>query len=466
MKKFMVIALTVLLLLPLNHSEKAGDSSPVLPSKEDVIGFLFSLQKRIDGMHFFQDANVVQELVIATGNVAYAGGGADPLRDSMEMLYEARHMAYNESALDDFVASLNFTDEESMAIALLMFSYASALTGKSRAQQLEGVYSLFSFVRKTAPVLMNASVNETATDPYGIIIFGGPGNGVYNGNHTFIIDFGGDDVYMERSNSFVLDISGNDTYRNQTGISGITPVFDLSGSDTYHDFPSSAAGTTTLLDLTGNDSYLGRVGTSYELGITAMIDMEGNDLYAGGDYTQCYAQGGTSILLDVQGDDIYNASTHSQGCSVGGFALLIDCYGDDSFIAGDCSQAYAKGFPKRGMAVLVNGAGDDFYQAGDFSQGYGEQSGIAVLFDFMGEDSYTARHFSQASSSLLGMAALIDSDGGNTFDASSFSQGYQKLGLQALFLNQFDFQETYEILDFLDTLNVDVREIVLYLLQS
>ena len=78
----------------------------------------------------------------------------------------------------------------------------------------------------------------------------------------------------------------------------------------------------------------------------------------------------------------------------------------------------------------------------------------------------SAYAFSQASSSLLGMAALIDSDGGNTFDASSFSQGYQKLGLQALFLNQFDFQETYEILDFLDTLNVDVREIVLYLLQS
>lgn len=466
MKKFLVMALTILLLLPLNHSEQAGNSSPTLPSKEDVVGFLFSLQKRIATMHFFQNASVAQELVIATGNVAYAGGGADPLRDAVEMLYGALHMAYNESVVDDFMASLNFTDEQSMAIALLMFSYASALTGKSRAQQLEGVYSLFSFVRTTAPILMNASVGETITDSYGIIIFGDEGNSVYNENHTFIIDFGGDDIYMERNDSFVLDLAGNDTYRNRTGISGITPVFDLSGNDTYHDFPSSVAGTTTLLDLSGNDSYLGRVGTAYELGITFMIDMAGNDLYAGENYTQCYAMGGTSILVDVEGDDIYNASSHSQGCSLGGLALLVDCYGDDALSAGDCSQAYAKGFPKRGMAILVNGAGDDFYQAGDFSQGYGEQSGIAVLFDFMGEDSYTARFFSQASSSLLGLAALIDSDGMNAFDASSFSQGYQKLGLQALFLNQFDFQETYEVLDFLDTLNVDVREIVLYLLQS
>ena len=469
MKKVLIIAIIILLLLPIIQSEKSGTSTESFPSKKDITEFLYSLQVRVHEMTFFKKSNIIEKIILKTGNIDYAIDDANPLKDALIAFYIAEKVDYTESAVNDFINKLNFTAEVSNAVSLILFSYSGLLNAKTRGQQIDNTLSVFEGVREASTILMGHHMEKYFEDNYKKIMFGSSGNDTYECCHTFMIDFGGHDRYAERNNSFILDLNGNDTYRKQLSFSGSVLVFDLAGNDEYYDFPFSSNGISLLYDWKGSDTYFGTVVSSYETGISALIDVEGNDIYVGKNHTQCYAHEGTSVLIDIQGNDIYNASSRSQACTEGGIALLIDIYGNDAFFGGDYSQAYAKWLVRRGIAILMNMQGNDVYNAEDFSQGFGE-SGFAVLFDFFGEDVYKAYQFSQAvTSSLFGLAALFDAEGSNRFTSSLFSQGHTMiLGVgTAFFMDNFNFEESYELfMEVIDNLNIDIQDILPYLLSS
>ncbi|HEC75949.1 MAG TPA: hypothetical protein ENI33_01665 [Thermoplasmatales archaeon] len=458
MKKLILVIIIIFILLPVNKSKEVTTVSENFPDKKDLAGFIFSFQKRIDELKFFQKANIMQEIVMETGKMEYAFNESVPLECALKSFYVAKGVEYKDGDINNFINKCNFSYKAENAIALLLFSYTDILNSYKFEEKIENIVYFFGVIRKTAGILKECKIEESIEDKYGEIIFGGIENNKHESFYSFIIDFGGDDFYHRRNNSFILDIGGNDKYEKQASFYGDNIVFDLSGNDTYNNFPFSENGINILFDLEGNDFYKGSVVTSHENGVSVLFDIEGNDFYFGGNYTQCYTNGGISILSDFKGDDIYNASSYSQACSEGGIAFMIDFYGDDAFFAKDFSQSFSRGLIKKSVAVLLNFEGDDYYNGGDFSQGYGEKFGFAVLFDFLGRDIYNAKQFSQASS-MLGIAALIDSDGNNEFISSLFSNGYKMLG-SSFFLNNFDFEDSYEIIEILDYLNTNLREIL------
>ena len=458
MKRLVIMFIVVLLLLPANKSRDVNSQPESIPSKEDLVGFMVSFQKKIEGLKFFQDADIMQEIVFKTGKIEYAFNESVPLEDALRNFYIAKGIEYEEEDIDNFINKCNFSYEAENSIALLLFSYTDILKSYKFVEKMDSILYFFGVIRKTAGILKKCRIEKSIEDKYGEIIFGENGNNEFEGHYSFIIDFGGDDFYRKRNNSFILDMEGNDKYEKQTSFYGENIVFDLNGNDTYNDFPFSENGFNILFDLEGDDIYKGEVVASYEDGMSMLFDIDGNDFYSGKNYTQCYANGGISILSDFKGDDIYDAFSYSQACSEGGIAFMIDFYGDDAFFAKDHSQSFSSGFAKKSVAILLNFEGDDYYNGGDFSQGYGEKLGFAVLFDFLGKDTYNAKQFSQASS-MLGIAVLIDSDGNNEFMSSLFSKGYKMLG-SSFFLNNFDFEDSYEIMEIIDSLNSNLREIL------
>lgn len=458
MKKIAIMLIMALLLLPVNKSRDVDIQPKNIPEKEDLAGFMISFQKKIDGLKFFQNANILQEIVFKTGKMEYAFNESIPLEDALRNFYIAKGIEYENGDIDNFINKCNFSYETENAIALLLFSYTDILKSYKFMEKIDSILYFFGVVRKTAGILNKCRVEKSIEDEYGEIIFGGVENNEFDKHYSFIIDFGGNDFYDKRNNSFILELRGNDKYERQASFNGENIVFDLNGNDTYNNFPFSENGFNILFDLEGNDIYKGKVVTSYESGVSVLLDVEGNDFYSGENYTQCYTNDGISVLCDFKGDDIYSAFSYSQACSEGGIAFVIDFYGDDSFFAKDHSQSFSSGFAKKSVAMLINFEGDDYYSGEDFSQGYGEKLGFAVLFDFLGRDVYNARQFSQASS-VLGIAALIDSDGNNEFISSLFSKGYKMLG-SSFFLNNFDFEDSYEIIEIIDSLNSNLREIL------
>ncbi|KAA0015217.1 hypothetical protein B6U81_04300 [Thermoplasmatales archaeon ex4484_30] len=451
MKKLLIIALTFILFIPLNHSRNIVDIPENLPSKEDVVAFINEIGNRMSKEKFFLNGNVILELAILTGKIDYFMNDSIWLEEALMEFYNATGVDYEESKVNEFVLNLPFTTEERCAIALILLSYSSALKADSKEGKIEGIMATIDAVRKASPLLSSINMDYTKEGPYKKIIFGGNGSSVYNSINSFIIDFGGNDIYEAGNSAFILDIDGKDIYRNRDSLEGITMLFDLKGDDKYIDCPISHQSFFLLFDLEGYDEYNGRICSSYENGTAILIDMEGNDIYDGKNYTQSFSSYGISFLIDVKGDDTYSALSYSQCSSLAGLAVLADLYGNDVFIAGDRSQAFASGGGKNGVALLINLEGDDFYEAGNFSQGYGENLGFGFLLDFIGEDSYRAKQFCQASASLLGIAVLMDGEGDNKFSHGFFSQGY-KIGGMSFFMNRFEIRGNEEILQILDNL--------------
>jgi hypothetical protein len=472
MRGLLVLALGILLLAPLNHSIRAdetdtgGVTMPDLPSRDDVVGCLFALERRIVNFDF-RITGALDEHVIANLGVSVIGpvNGSDMLVEALCKLYGFHGIAYNESDVAIFVQNVSLPADVISTLALLLLAYAHMLENPSKQEQMESIFFLLSTIRRATPLLTNVTCNGTYVDPYDFVAVGGSEETVYDADYGIIIDFGGSDTYLPRNNSFVLDVKGNDTYESHQTWHGVTLLFDLDGCDTYHDTPVATNGLNLLFDQAGDDRYLGQSVASYQDGISLLVDWHGDDYYSGDQYTQCYAEEATSVLLDLMGNDIYDAYAHAQASSESGISLLVDCFGDDVFSAEMCSQAYATGFLRKGISLLVNLAGNDMYNANDFSQGYGEQGSVALIFDILGEDGYRAGYFSQAASASSGIAALVDAEGRNSFSASSFSQGYHQLFGQTLFLPHFDFEDAYEYLELLADLNLTIHEILSYLLQ-
>ncbi len=459
MKRVLVMAVIILLLMPLNHSSEEGFRAKSIPSKEDIFGFILALQKKVATFTFSKPSNLMEEIVAETDNIDYFLNENLFLEDALKEFYEAEGISYTNESIALFMAELNssFSSEQIRAISLLLLSYTNAIKAGSRQEQIDKVLQTCQNVRKAVYVLTNCSLNHSISDAYNTIMLGSVDGESYR-DYRFIIDFGGNDVYEEENDSFLLDLRGNDSYNAIYSNGSISLSFDINGNDRYMDAPYATKGICFLIDGEGDDRYSGRTASSWDGGIASLIDLNGNDVYDSGEgNTQSYSRNAFSLLADIKGDDIYKSMNHSQACSEdGGIALLLDLYGNDAFFAADYSQAYASGFPHTSLSILINLAGDDYYEAGSFCQGYGEKGGIAFMFDFLGEDGYYASQFSQASSAWLGIAVLLDGDGKNRFSSSLFSQGSQRWGGYSFFLKDFDSEDVYEILQLPDRVGIDL----------
>jgi len=297
-------------------------------------------------------------------------------------------------------------------------------------------------------------------------VIGGPGFTKYTRPLDWIIDLGGDDLYLDNAGaakgdkkvSVVIDLNGNDQYSSTeqwsqgAGFMGFGIVIDKSGNDCYTAKSSSQGcgvmGVGHLIDLSGNDQYYGQEfhqGVSF-WGIGSLIDCNGNDYYHSSLFSQ--AVGGTyglGLLIDCKGDDRYFATGKHKssyetdgifrgssqgfgigfrGISSGGIGILIDMNGSDQMMAGNFSQGGGYFF---GLGILKNaGINNDLYVASRYGQGFSAHSAAGILIDEGGDDIYKGSQGAVQSAAWdLGIAALVDHSGNDQYHAglTFFSQG-------------------------------------------
>lgn len=272
--------------------------------------------------------------------------------------------------------------------------------------------------------------------PYGRIAVGGPGNDVYQGRYTMIVDVGGDDIYQfadetveskfDQPVRVVVDLAGNDSYRGGD--------FSI-GSGVY--------GGDILLDHSGNDSYAGgsySIGSGL-MGLGVVHDLEGNDMYTSGTNTQGAGIFGIGILVDDQGNDTYRSHAQSQAfAGTLGAGLLADKEGNDTYIASspfvdvlrysDHQITFAQGaalgsrpHASGGIAVLADGGGNDTYVCDIYGQGTGYWFGIGSLIDRSGDDRYVAYQYAQGSGVHFATGYLRDVNGNDVYVSHGVSQG-------------------------------------------
>ena len=276
---------------------------------------------------------------------------------------------------------------------------------------------------------------------YGKVFLGGKKENVYKGDYLLLVDYGGDDEYIEVGVakeelpiSIIVDFSGNDRYRGEKG-------------------PATALkGFSTVIDYKGDDVYTAErmgIGTGV-FGQGILMDFSGNDVYR----TEVYGEGagvfGTGILSDAQGDDHYIGFQGTQGFGfVKGVGVLIDRKGNDTYTARDDTIKYPSpqtkkhntslsqgaGFGIRadftdghslagGVGILIDGEGNDHYSCGVFGQGVGYWFGTGILFDLSGNDKYQGVWYVQGAGAHFAVGILIDKKGDDEYEATmNMAQG-------------------------------------------
>jgi len=358
----------------------------------------------------------------------------------------------------------------------------SMITQKVDTEEMvrAGLFLLES-VRYSLPVMEKYGGTYTGTvfeDPSGLIVVGGGGENAYAGNHSLIIDLGGNDVYNIRAagcggTSLILDVSGNDHYQGTLANSfmGINMLVDVSGNDFYSsgDWSQSysCAGLSLMLDLNGDDIYSAgghSQGSATAAGISVLADLAGNDVYHAGNCSQGFANGNSfSVLADVSGSDVYTGGSYSQGSATsGGIALLLDFLGDDHYTSRKNSQGagegWANGMKRISTGVLADFSGNDSYRSAGSSQGFGQTAGAGIIADFLGDDRYISKNSSQACSKLFGIAFLVDICGNNTYESKSLSGGHESGGGMSLLLDSMSstFNErVWELLQYISQNNIE-----------
>lgn len=324
-------------------------------------------------------------------------------------------------------------------------------------------------------VLIDSIKTIVFDTPYGRIAVGGPGNDVYEGHFTMIIDVGGNDVYQLTDEPqvsgttppvrLIVDLEGNDTYSGGdyslgAGINGVGILIDRSGNDSYqagtYSLGSGLLGFGILHDLRGDDMYSG--GTNSQgagiLGIGMLLDDDGNDVYRCHAQSQAFAGvGGIGLLADRAGNDTYLASspfvdvlryddhqiTFSQGASLGsrphasgGIALLVDGSGSDTYISDIYGQGTGYWF---GIGSLIDRDGDDKYVAHQYAQGSGVHFATGYLHDVHGNDTYTSFGVSQGCGHDIAYGFLFDEDGNDRYTCESLSLGSGNANAVSIFVD-------------------------------
>jgi len=317
MKKMLVVAIIILLLMPLNQSREGGFNAKTIPTKEDVFGFVLALQKKVATMKFLKPSDLMEEILAETDNIDYFLNEDLFLEDAMKEFYEAEGISYTNESISSFMAELNssFSSEQIRAISLLLLSYAHAIDATSRQEQIDEVLHICQNVRKAAYILSNCSLDHSVSDAYDAIMLGSSMGEDYGGEYKFIIDFGGNDKYEKRNNSFLLDLKGNDSYEALFSNESVSLAFDVNGNDEYVNAPYAKGGICFLVDGEGDDKYKGITASSWNGGLSFLLDLNGNDIYDGESLTQSYSNNAFSLLADIKGDDIYQAKNRSQAFS-------------------------------------------------------------------------------------------------------------------------------------------------------
>jgi len=277
--------------------------------------------------------------------------------------------------------------------------------------------------------------NLTVVDtPEGRVLIGGVGDNTYTEDAMLILDFGGNDKYLNQV--------GGGTRSNPFSI-GI----DLSGDDIYiatNDFAQGGAllGGGFLIDLDGNDQYMARnhsQGTGI-LGIGVLADLAGRDRYQAVAAAQGAGGFGVGLLAEGGGDDTYYGNRFVQGFGyVKGYGAIIEAGGNDNYFSGamyednrapgksyqSMSQGFGYGMrpwetlagASGGIGVIAEAEGNDTYVADYFAQGSSYWFALGVLDDRQGNDRYISGRYSQGAGIHFSAGVLIDSGGDDNYFA-------------------------------------------------
>ena len=307
-----------------------------------------------------------------------------------------------------------------------------------------GAMDLGYVINAVANMLKSQSIDSTfiINTKYGKIALGTSTSNKYdNGPYLLIVDFGGDDDYIDcalssKQNpvSIVIDFNGNDKYNGKigagTGICGYGIVVDCNCDDNYQaqqlGLGTGVFGEGIILDYSGNDKYsIEKYGEGAGLfGAGILSDISGNDYYEG--FQGCQGFGfvkGCGVLIDRSGNDTYVArddtvkypspqtKEHNVSLSQGtGFGVRAD-FTDGHSLAG-------------GVGMLIDGSGDDNYSCGVFGQGCGYWFGSGFLVDYEGNDVYNGVWYIQGASAHFAIGVLIDSTGNDKYNSLiNMSQG-------------------------------------------
>lgn len=262
---------------------------------------------------------------------------------------------------------------------------------------------------------------------------GGVGNDYYSGDHKFIFDFGGNDVYdltydpEDPHGVIVIDLSGDDSYRSRSD-------FTLG---------SGCLSVGILLDFEGDDRYDAgsfSLGSGF-FGFGILYDAEGDDRYDGDTHVQGAGSFGLGLLIDESGRDIYNAAVHSQGFGfVEGIGVVYDVDGSDSYYAGgkykdilrykehylSLSQGFGYGmrpWMSGGIGAIVDLKGNDSYYADIFAQAAGYWWSLGLIYDSSGNDNYDCFQYGQGSATHMSLGALVDDFGSDIYFGKGLMQG-------------------------------------------
>lgn len=272
------------------------------------------------------------------------------------------------------------------------------------------------------------------TSCMGELLISGTKNDTINGGQFFVVELGGDDVYLGNTASI---ISGDQPF-------GI--VVDLKGNDKYlsgdNYLVAGILGMAVLIDLEGDDFYqTNKPGLAFSLyGFSLLYDYSGNDKYLGRNYCQAASYIGTSLLIDISGDDKYFAESNSQAFGgTLGVGIFCDNLGNDhyntllitgtenflyqNFIQGAAKGRWAAATDGQslvgGIGVFIDNSGKDHYAAGSFSQGASYYFGLGVFFDKNGDDEYNAISHSQGYAAHYSLAGFFEQTGDDTYNTQS-----------------------------------------------
>ena len=280
---------------------------------------------------------------------------------------------------------------------------------------------------------MSEQILVSRETPYGNIVIAGTSDNIHTGDCAILIDFGGDDLYLNNQGSSLpktiptaalIDYEGNDSYESTDSLT--------QGAGNF--------GVGILADLSGNDKYIGIFqvqGVSFG-GAGLLYDASGDDTYRGIAYAQGASFFGSGILADAAGNDRYEAQQHSQAIGFPrGIGLIADISGDDFYY---CKGGEATGYGTRGhfegwgqgmgfgiraiasggIGVLYDMQGRDHFEAGAFAQGGGYYYALGFLYNGGGEDDvYIGTRYAQGFGCHQGFGALIDIGGNDVYKTTS-----------------------------------------------
>lgn len=291
-----------------------------------------------------------------------------------------------------------------------------------------GLYLLGFFSEERLQVMRQILANDgeqTISKEDMVIRLGGTGDDHFSGHADLVIDFGGNDAYLQFGQTQHMPI-----------------IIDFSGDDIYQSAVPFALGSGMLeaslvLDLEGNDVYLAE-SASLGLGIGGIgivLDSAGDDLYTANHTSMGVGLFGFGLLFDSKGNDRYVSGYRSQGVGLaGGLGMVRDGGGDDSYAStGGMPSSYKeeglfdgfsqgagfglRGISRGGVGILADLAGNDFYRSGNFSQGTGYYFGSGILVDYSGDDSYRVSRYGIGAAAHSASGLFVDFDGDDLYKA-------------------------------------------------